>query len=173
MPERDEIHVMPDGTRIRLRPIRADDGPALADFVAHHMTAEDLRFRFFAPLKELSPALVERLTHPDPAREVAIAATFPQDDAPIAVGRLAANLEENRAEYALAVQSEHKGHGIGYFLLGRLIAIARARGYREIFGLVLRDNERMLQMAGEYGFRRADEPAEPGVVRVSLDLVSR
>ena len=119
MPERDEIHAMPDGTRIRLRPIRPDDGPALADFVAHHMTAEDLRFRFFAPLKELSPALVERLTHPDPAREVAIAATFPGSDAPIAIGRLAAGQEESRVEYAHAVQSELKGHGNGYFQLGR------------------------------------------------------
>ena len=43
-----------DGTSIALRPIRADDEPLLQDLFAH-LSPEDVRLRFFAPLRELSP----------------------------------------------------------------------------------------------------------------------
>jgi acetyltransferase len=171
MPSRDEIRVMPDGTRIRLRPIRPDDGPTLRDIV-EHLTAEDLRLRFFAPVKQLSPALVERLTHLDPEREVAIVATLADTGEPAAVGRLAGGESGEEVEYALTVRSDLKGHGIGYFLLGRLIEVARQKGYRRIIGLVLRENERMLQMTREYGFHVAEEDSEPCVLRVTLDLAA-
>ena len=68
------------------------------------------------------------------------------------------------------MRSDLKGHGIGFFLLGRLLDIARRKRYRRVIGLVLRENERMLQMAREYGFHVADEPDEPSVVRVTFDL---
>src|SRR4051812_39234927 len=114
MPSRDEIHVMPEGMRIRLRPIRPDDGPLIRDFTEHHMTAEDLRLRFFAPVKQLSPALIDRLTHPDPEREAAILAMVADSGEPAAVGRLAGGEGGEEVEYALAVRSDMKGHGIGF-----------------------------------------------------------
>jgi acetyltransferase len=170
MPRRDEIHVMPDGTRIRLRPIRPEDAATLREVVDHQMTAEDLRLRFFAPVKQLSEALLERLTHPDPDREVALVATLADSGEPAAVGRLACADGSDDVEFALTVRSDLKGHGIGYFLMGRLIEIARAKGYKRIIAVVLRENERMLQICRDYGFHIEDDTVEPSVLRVTLEL---
>jgi acetyltransferase len=170
MPRRDEIQVMPDGMRIRLRPIRPDDAATMREVVAHQMTAEDLRLRFFAPVKQLSDALLERLTHPDPDREVALVATLADTGEPAAVGRLASVDNSEDVEFALTVRSDLKGHGIGFFLMGRLIEIARAKGYKRLIALVLRENERMLQICREYHFHIDDNAAEPSVLAVTLEL---
>jgi acetyltransferase len=101
---------------------------------------------------------------------VALVAMLADTGEPVAVGRLAASDSSEEVEYALTVRSDLKGHGIGFFLLGRLIEIARNKGYRRIVALVLRENERMLQMAREYGFRIVEDDSDPGVLQASLDL---
>ena len=62
-----------DGTEIDLRPIRPEDEPLLHDLVAH-MTPEDLRLRFLAPIRALSHQLAARLTQIDYDREMALVA---------------------------------------------------------------------------------------------------
>ena len=62
-----------DGTSIALRPIRADDEPLLQDLFAH-LSPEDVRLRFFAPLRELSRTLADRLLNLDYRREMALIA---------------------------------------------------------------------------------------------------
>ena len=52
----------------------------------------------------------------------------------------------------------------------RIIEYARKRGIGEIFGDVLRENTRMLQMCKKLGFIQARVPEEPDLVRVVLDL---
>ena len=51
----------------------------LQDFL-DHMSLEDIRRRFFAPIRELSPELSWHLSHPDPVREVATVGRTPEDD---------------------------------------------------------------------------------------------
>ncbi len=63
-----------DGAEIELRPIRPEDEPLLHDLVAH-MTPEDLRRRFLAPIRALSHQLAARLTQIDYDREMALVAT--------------------------------------------------------------------------------------------------
>jgi acetyltransferase len=165
----EEITTLPDGTRLRLRDIDAADGERLQDLL-RNMSAADIRMRFFAPLRELSPALLHRLSHPDPEREIAFAAVAPaEDDGLLGVARLALD-ESGRGEFALAVRSDMKGHGIGYLLLARLIERSRARGIPEMWGDVLRENEAMLQMAREQGFHLEDHPDEGELVRVRKAL---
>ena len=165
----EELVRLPTGEEVRLRPMRPEDAPAVQELI-HRMTAEDVRMRFFAPIRELGAALLHRLTHPDPEREVAI--VVHEEDAPeiLAVGRLGAEPGADAIEYALAVRSDMKGHGIGYMLLGRLVEIARQRGYAEIFGLVLRENERMLEMCKEFGFTAHDLPEDPAALRLTRRL---
>jgi len=165
----EEIATLPDGTRLRLRDIDAADGERLQDLL-RNMSAADIRMRFFAPLRELSPALLHRLSHPDPQREIALGAVAPdEDDGLLGVARLALD-ESGRGEFALAVRSDMKGRGIGYLLLARLIERSRARGIPEMWGDVLRENEAMLQMAREQGFHLEDHPDEGELVRVRKAL---
>jgi acetyltransferase len=168
----DEVVSLRDGSRIRLRPIGAEDQSRLQDLL-DHMSIDDIRRRFFAPIHEFSPQLSWHLSHPDPRREVAIVAVPLDREELLGVVRLAED-EEHRAEYAIVVRTDMKGHGLGYLMFQRLLEQARARGIVELWGDVLRDNETMLQMAHELGFSVMEHPDEPALVRVRkrLDPIS-
>jgi acetyltransferase len=156
-----------DGTPVRLRPVRPTDEPRLQDLFAH-MSREDVRLRFFIPMRELSHALGERLTHLDYDLQMALMAEH--DGATLGIARYAADPDRRRAEFAVAVRSDWHGRGIGYLLMTRLIEIAGAAGIREVFGDVLRENEPMLTMCRELGFTLAANPGDGTLTRVRKSL---
>lgn len=159
--------VLHDGTPIELRPVRPDDEPLLNDLFAH-MSREDVRLRFFVPMRELGHALGDRLTHIDYDRQMALMALH--DGVILGVGRYAADDDRRRAEYAVAVRSDWHGRGVGYLLMQRVIELARAAGIAEIYGDVLHENHLMLQMSRELGFSIAAHPGDASLVRVSKAL---
>ena len=157
-----------DGTALRIRPLRAEDEPILHDIVAH-MSQEDLRLRFFTPVKALTNAVAARLAQLDPDRELALLAE--RDGMALAVVHLFADPDKLRAEFAIAVRSDWQGRGVGYRLMTRLIDIARERGIGELVGEVLRENEPMLQMCRKLGFAFAPDPTDLAVIVVRKRLV--
>ena len=158
-----ELVALRGGTSIRLRAVHPGDEPLLQDLIAH-MTPEDARRRFFAPIRELGPALAHRLANPDPAHDLALAAVPLDDDGFLGVGRLSGG--KGIAEFAVAVRSDAQGGGIGFLLLSRLIERARQLGFAAIRGDVLRDNERMLRMCRKLGFTTDAHPTESAVLQV-------
>src|SRR5215471_13521438 len=62
-----------DGAAILVRPVRPEDEPLYAPFFAA-VTPNDLRLRFFAPVKDFGHAFVARLTQIDYARAMAFVA---------------------------------------------------------------------------------------------------
>jgi acetyltransferase len=151
-----------------LRPIRPDDAPAMVEFFTH-LTPEDVRMRFFAPMAQMPRRLLARLTQIDYDREMAFLLLNAQKEI-LGIGRLAADPDNARAEFAVAVRSDLKSKGLGTLLMQRLIAYAKARGTGELFGDVLENNERMLALARELGFAVRAQAATPGILRVSIDL---
>src|SRR5207253_8853601 len=103
-----------------------------------------------APLQMLPNALLARLTQIDYDREMAFVLLDGTDV--IAVARIAADPDNAKAEFALTVRSDRQGHGIGHFVMRRLIDFARKRGIGELFGDVLAENETMLALCRELGF---------------------
>jgi acetyltransferase len=158
-----------DGTPLHLRPVRPEDEPALIALV-ERMAPADLRMRFFTPMKSLTHELAAKLTQIDYDREVALVAEPPGGGEILGVARFSADPDGVRAEYAIVVRSDLKGHGLGYLLMVRLMAVAKARGLQELFGNVLRQNEPMLAMASELGFETTNHPEEPDVVLVTKRL---
>jgi acetyltransferase len=158
-----------DGTALRLRPIRPEDEPALQD-LARHMNPDDLRLRFFTPMKGLPHGLAARLSQIDYDREMALVARRKGDGAALGVARFSCDPDRQRAEFAVALRSDWKGRGLGYLLMSRLIDIARARGIGEIIGDVLHENAPMLKLAQSLGFRLASHPGDPELVRVVKPL---
>ncbi|HXP78071.1 MAG TPA: bifunctional acetate--CoA ligase family protein/GNAT family N-acetyltransferase [Stellaceae bacterium] len=161
--------VLQDGTSVHLRPVRPEDEPGIVDLVAHQ-SPEDLRMRFFTSMRGISHELAARLTQIDYDREVALVAEPPERGVLWGVGRFAADPDNIRGEYAVAVRTDIKGRGLGYLLMTRLLEIAKARGLSEIFGEVLRENGPMLKMARELGFTVAPHPDEADVMRVTKRL---
>ncbi len=85
------------------------------------------------------------------------------------VVRIHADPDLARAEFAILVRHEFAQRGLGTLLMRRIIAYAKARGIGELFGLVLRENRQMLQLARELGFTaRVDR--DPTYVAVTLAL---
>jgi acetyltransferase len=152
-----------DGTEIRLRPLRARDELVLQDLVAH-MTPEDLRLRFFAAVRDLSHFIVERLTHLDYDRAMALLAE--KDGVALGVAGFHADADRRSAEYAIAVRSDWKGHGLGYLLMTRLIAVAEEWRIGALVGQVLRENKPMLAMCRELGFSIRSDPDDAMIARV-------
>jgi acetyltransferase len=85
------------------------------------------------------------------------------------VVRLAADPDNERAEFALLVRLAYVRQGFGSQMLGILIAYARNRGIGELHGIVLADNLAMRGLCRKFGFIEAPM-SEPGVVEVTLRL---
>jgi acetyltransferase len=156
-----------DGTEVAVRPAQPEDEPLLHDLAAH-MSPEDLRLRFFTPLRGLSHAVAARLTQIDYDREMALLATH--DGAALGIAHFFADPDRLRAEYAIAVRSDWQGRGIGYLLMNRLIAVARQWSVGELVGEVLRENRTMLAMCRELGFAMSPDPADAAILCVRKPL---
>ena len=146
-----------DGTTIRIRLVCPEDEPRLHDLAAH-MSDEDLRLRFLAPVKGLSPAVAARLSQLDYDRDLGLLAE--RHGLALAMAHLFTDPERMRAEYAIAVRSDWKGRGLGCLLMTRLIDLARQREISELVGEVLRENVPMLRMCRKLGFAVSPEPSD-------------
>jgi acetyltransferase len=163
---------LPGGEEIFLRPIRPEDEPVLQEGFKK-LSREDVRMRFFAPLRELHHPLAVRLTQIDYDREMALLALRGDGEAgreALGVVRIAADPDNLQAEFAVTVRSDFKGRGLGRVLMERILAYAEIRGIGEIWGDVLSENEAMRGLAVALGFTVEHLPDEPSIVRVRKRL---
>jgi acetyltransferase len=157
---------LPDGTVIRLRSIRPEDERLLQDFAAH-MSPEDMRLRF---MRGLSHELAARLSHLDRDRDLALLAFAEGAEELLGVARFSADPDNGAAEFAIAVRTDWKGHGLGHLLMVRIIQQARQRCINELGGEVLPENAAMLQLCREFGFAIGIGPGDPRLRWVSKAL---
>jgi acetyltransferase len=152
-----------------VRPIRPADAALYPDFF-EQMDKEDMRLRFFSLSKHFSDKLLIRLTQLDYDREMAFVA-LDRDGNLCGVARIFADPDHETAEYALLVRSDLKGQGLGWTMLRHLLDFAKADGLKRVYGTVLSENSGMLKMCREFGFQLAVDKNDPGIVKVSLDLL--
>ena len=159
------------GKQLLLRPIRPEDEPALQAFV-RQMQPEDVRMRFFAPLKEIDHRFAARLSQIDYDREMALVAIDPEADGTSIWGvmRISADASGASAEYAGSVRSDLKGQGLGRLLMEEILDCAKRRGISEVWGEVLAENQGMLVLARKLGFRLDRDPEDPSVIHVIKTL---
>ena len=158
-----------DGTPILVRPVRPEDEPLYPPFFAA-VTPQDLRLRFFAPVKDFSHTFIARFTQIDYARAMAFIAIDEASGAMLGVVRLHSDASYQSGEYAVLVRSDLKSHGLGWLLMQLVVEYARSEGLRTITGQVLRENAVMLDMCRELGFQIESDPQEPSTVLVTLRL---
>ena len=65
--------VLRDGEKVLIRPLKPEDAALYPDFLAE-VSAGDLRLRFFAPMREVSHELIDKLIHYDPEHAMAFIA---------------------------------------------------------------------------------------------------
>jgi acetyltransferase len=158
-----------DGRAVHVRPIRPQDEVLYGPFLAA-VTPDDVRFRFFGPVKEFSHALLTYFTHLDYARAMAFIALDAATGEMLGVARLHNSADNQSGEFAIIVRSDLKGHGLGWQLMQLMIAYARARGLRSIEGKALHENTAMLKMCSDLGFEIKMDPKDPSISNVKLQL---
>ena len=158
-----------DGVRVFVRPVRPEDESMFQEFGAQ-VSPEDLRLRFFAPVREFTHAFLARLTQIDYARAMAFVAIDEGVGAMLGVVRMHVDANYEAGEFAILVRSDLKGHGLGWQLMQLLIEYARAEGLRRIEGQVLDENVTMLAMCRELGFKVTADRESPGVSSVQLAI---
>lgn len=170
--ELEEDVLVGDARQLLLRPIRPEDELALrAAF--DKLDADEVRRRFFMPMKTLSHVQAARLTQIDYDREMALLLTERGGTGPTTiygVVRIAADPDNERAEFAIIVTKAMTGMGLGTMLMRKIIGYSRERGIGEIFGEVLRENEPMLKLCTALGFTKSFVVDEHSIVRVTLRL---
>jgi acetyltransferase len=158
--------------KVAVRPVRPEDEPAIAALLSR-VSRDDLRLRFFHPMKEFPHSFIARFTQLDYARAMAFVASDPATGEVVGLVQLHSDSHYESAEYAILLRSDLKGRGLGWALMQLLIGYAKAEGLKGLCGEVLRDNTTMLTMCREFGFDVASDPKDSQIMLVSLDLVAR
>jgi acetyl coenzyme A synthetase (ADP forming)-like protein len=165
--------VLADGGTVRIRPIRRDDAPLHRAFF-ERLSPETRYLRFFSPKPTISETEVEHFTSVDYRDRMAFVA--------LTGGRIIAVARYDRlprpgddpeapteAEVAFVIDDQHQGRGIGSMLLELLAAAAREAGIERFTAEVLPDNQRMLRVFHDAGYRTDDTFAD-GVVKVAFPI---
>jgi acetyltransferase len=158
-----------NGAGVQLRPVRPEDEELYKVFFTH-VLPEDIRFRFFGPVKEFSHAFIARLIQIDYARAFVSVAIEEQTGLMLGVVRLMLDANHDHGEYAILLRSDLKGQGLGWKLMKYMIEFARQAGIKSVEGQVMKENAPMLTLNQALGFQIMDDPQEPGVKKVLLDL---
>lgn len=158
-----------DGKPVLIRQLEPQDAVLYPDFLAE-VTHEDLRLRFFAAMREVSPELIDKLIHYNPATAMAFIAIDEDNGRMLGVVRLHDDPDGECGEFAILVRSRLKGRGLGWLLMRHMIAYAKAKGLKSVRGQVLAENRSMLLMCKELGFHVSDDRQERDMKRVALPL---
>lgn len=170
-----------DGVVYHIRPICAADAERERAFIMA-LSPESRFQRLMYTLREPSAEFIAHLVNVDQHRDMALVAVHGEgpDEKIIGVARyssdaigsdaIGSDVSGRDCEFAVAVADDWQCRGIGSTLTRHLFDYAQREGFRSIYGTVLADNARMLELAQWMGLTL--EPQVPGqsTVRASRRL---
>ena len=160
-----------DGRGVRVRPMTgSDDVEILQAF--DHLSADARYMRFMRVVHEVDQERLRKTLASFPEHGFGIVATVPAADGFDIVGSAILVIGNNPStcEFAITIQREYGGAGLGRTLLSTLIAAAKRRGLKEMEGFVLAVNQPMLKLASRLGFSIARDPDDGSVCNCRLSL---
>lgn len=160
-----------DGRVVHLRPIRTTDEAELLQ--AFDRLSPDARYmRFMHVIREPNLDRLRATLASLPERGSCVVATVPADDGIDIVGSATFILERDptKCEFAITIQAEYGGTGLGRVLMTALIDTAKRRGLKTMEGFVLAENTSMLRLARRLGFSIASDPDDRSLCVCVLPL---
>jgi acetyltransferase len=141
-----------NATQVLLRPIQPEDEARFDEFLKS-LSPETMRFRFFEIIKEIPHEMLTRYCNLDYDREIAMVAELQEGGKPI-IGavRLIVGSDGKSGEFAILVGDQWQGLRLGSKLMDSLIEIGKDMGVKKIYGYVMADNYKMLQLCKKKGF---------------------
>lgn len=164
---------LPDGTPVTLRASRADDAGLIQELV-RGLSLKSRYQRFFSPIHELTPRMLERFIRNAPGEAMTLLAVIRQDgrEVAIAMGQYVADPHPDRCDFGVVVADAWQRGGLGRKLIESLICIARAAGFTRIEGDVLTENAAIHRLLMDIGFRFVRHPDGAYLGRVTKRLVA-
>lgn len=157
-----------DGTKLRIRPVRADDKDLLQAALPR-ISADNLYRRFFMPVMRLSEAQIKFLTEVDQVDHIAWCAVGPGGELAGVARCVRVPDETDMAEAAILVVDDWQHLGLGTLLLAVLSVCSARQGIRTLRSYALEENTPFLatmrsigaESHWEYGnVRRIDLPVQ-------------
>ncbi|MDH4204654.1 MAG: GNAT family N-acetyltransferase, partial [Desulfobacteraceae bacterium] len=171
-PNQYEARTVREGVgELLIRPIRPEDASLLVELFGS-LSRQSVHFRFFGPLKMLSPSMLARFTQIDYDREIALVALLgiEPNEKMLGVARVITDIYNRKnAEFSIVVGDPWHGKGIGAELLKRCLSISKERGIENVQGLVLPENTQMLALGKKLGFTAKKVTGESDY-KLSIDL---
>lgn len=162
--------VTKQGSRIFVRPVRADDVTLLGEFFAH-VSHDDLRYRFMSGINEVSKDQLSAMARVDYRRTITFLAFDETRSTLLATAMLAADPDRTRAEVALATRADMKRHGISWTLLEHVLRFAKEEGIGAVEAVECADHDDALRMEREMGFVAVPDAGDATVRVVRRVLV--
>ncbi len=146
----DRALTLPEGERVRIRPIRPDDEPCLSEL--YDRSSHNTRYqRFFTVMRRLPPDWAHFLANVDYDRRFALVLEDLSAAATSLIG--VARYEPTHdgvPEIALVVEDRWQRKGLGTLLLTELFRAAAENGVSQFRAWVLADNRRMLALLARH-----------------------
>ena len=163
-----ETNIEHRGRKVLIRPVRPDDEELVLQAASTRLTKDDLRLRFFAPVRDVRQPMGKRLTHVDYEREIAF--ILFEEGKLMGTGRLVADDKFEEAEFALAIAHDAQRRGYGELMLRHIVDYARTRHIKRVVAHVLRENTGMIALAERVGFVRTRGVSTGSELRVEKVL---
>ena len=162
---------LPDGTEVKLRPVRAEDEPLVHEMMVT-LSPETMRSRFYQTFMDMTHEMHVKTCNIDYDREVTMVAEIKKGEKKgiIGIGSLLIDLFGKSAEYALLVHDDYQGKGLGFRMTDLFIGIARDRNIGEIYAYIQRNNYRMYRILKKLGFREESLESLEDLLQLRLFL---
>ncbi len=153
-----------DTIQITLRPIRPEDAELEQAFVTG-LSNQSKYFRFMENIKELSKDMLIRLTQIDYEKEMAIVASYMNEEKEkiIGIARYIINPDGNTAEFAIVIAEAWQNKGLGKKLMTSLFETGKIVGLKSMQGAVLVNNIKMLAFAKQLGLEITTTNEDPTI----------
>jgi len=156
-----------DDIKLFVRPIKPEDASLFEDMFKS-LSPQSVYFRFFAPLKQLTPSMLALFTQVDYDRQIALVAMqeLPPEkgggEQMLGIARIILERDPKHAEFSVLVRDKWHGQGVGAALLSRCLDVSKEKKKKKVWGIVLTENTQMLALGRKLGFsvkRIPDEAA--------------
>ena len=157
-----------DGRTVILRPIKPEDEPLWLEMF-RNFSEESIRYRFFEVIKDTPHEVRVRYCNIDYDREIGIVAELNEGGIRKILGvvRLVIEPDGKTGEVAIIVADPWQGLGLGTKMMDYMIEVCKDKGLETIYGVMLPDNYRAINLMKKMGF---NIKYEEDVVKATLNL---
>jgi RimJ/RimL family protein N-acetyltransferase len=147
------VLVLPDGTRLVLRPVESRDRDGLVTLFAR-LSCESRRRRFLALKQSVTSRELDYFTQVDHVDHEAIAAIMERDCAMVGLARYVVYRDRPReAEVAIEIADDLQSLGLGTALACHVIRRARENGVARLTATTLHENHPARRLSQRLTFR--------------------